>query len=62
MNGDGVIHIPVLFGDDYTHTNAEYTYKVSNLIMYWIQKNSLQWYGVQIDFKYSVVDDFLKEL
>lgn len=62
LNGDGVIHIPVLFGDDYTHTDASYTFRVSDLIMKWIQEKSLEWYSYQIDFQYSTVDEYLKSL
>jgi hypothetical protein len=61
-NGDGVIHIPVMFGDDETFQSAKYTFKFGYMLMYWFQKRSLELYGVEIDIKYSTVDDYLMEL
>jgi hypothetical protein len=61
-NGDGVIHIPVLFGDDLTHSDAKYTYTFSNMLMYWLEKKGKDWYHIDIETKYSTVDEYLKEL
>ncbi len=54
--------MPVLFGDDFSHQDAKFTYEVCDYIMKWLQLNSLEWYGMQFDFKYSTVDDYLNEI
>jgi hypothetical protein len=61
-NGDGVIHIPIMFGDDETFKNATYTYWFGYNLIYWYNKRSMELYGVQIDIQYSTVDDYLLEL
>lgn len=45
-NGDGTIHIPIMFGDDETFRDAEYTFKFGYMLIYWFERRSLELYGV----------------
>jgi hypothetical protein len=43
-NNDGYVHVPVLFGDDQTHTDSFYTFRFNNLLKYWLEKKGEDWY------------------
>jgi len=61
-DGDGFVHIPVLFGDDYTHVEADLTYRASKGIEKCLTYNSKNFYGRQIIAQHSLIDDYLSEL
>jgi hypothetical protein len=55
--------VPVLFGDDQTHTDSLYTFRFNNLMKYWIEKQGHMWYkGKEFETRYSTVDEYLEEL
>jgi hypothetical protein len=59
---DSRFHIPALFGDDFAYTNATHNFVFINKLADLLSKYSLERYGVQMNIRYSTVDEYLNSL
>ena len=59
---DSRFHIPALFGDDFAYTNATHNFHFINKLADLLSKHSLERYGVQMNIRYSTVDEYLHSL
>lgn len=60
--GDTRFHIPALFGDDFAYTNASHNFMFINKLGQLLTKHSMERFGVQINIRYSTVDEYLDTL
>jgi len=59
---DTRFHIPALFGDDFAYTNASHNFLFINKLGELLAKHSVERYGLQMNIKYSTVDEYLEQL
>eukprot|EP00347_Sterkiella_histriomuscorum_P014208 403361757 len=61
-NEDKIFHIPALFGDDFAYQKAQDTFYYIDQLSKLLSKFSLEKFGIQMDIRYSTVDEYLQAI